>query len=235
MAVDPTVMAGMNPPQSPVGPQPEGSAPMLAGPPPPSQGMPIPPGLPGGIPMDPNAPVDPALMGLAAPPQEEKKPPSLIPTAIARELAQALNLTKMAAAQGLAQHLGDPRGSVNAKDVDLLRAWRKRDPKVDPLFEKIINKKTDEEILTMMYPLRRALIRYGRRTYTEQVEFAERMNRLHLDPRYASLEDDYEDDEEYEPPEAKFPSRGEEKIPSLEDEEEDERVPEEDEDTKEAY
>jgi hypothetical protein len=177
--------------------------------------------------------MDPAMMAMAAPPQEEKKPPSLIPTAIARELAQALNLTKMVAAQGLAQHLGDPRGTVNAKDVDLLRAWRKRDPKVDPLFEKIINKKTDEEILTMMYPLRRALIRYGRRTYTEQVEFAERMNQLNQDPRYSVLNDDYEADDEYEAPEAKFPSRGEEKIPSLnEDDEEDERVPEDDE---EAY
>jgi hypothetical protein len=200
--MDPAAMGGMNPPQSPVGNAPPGAQVPIAGPPPPSQ-----------APVDPNAAppqgMDPSVMGIAAPPQPPEKPPSLIPTAIAKQLAEALNVTKLAAAQGLAQHLGDPRGNVNAKDADMLRAWRKRNPDIDPLYEKIVNKKSDEDILMMMYPLRRALIRYGRRTYTEQVDFAEKMARLDKDPRFANLTNNDEVDD-YEPPHAKFPSRGEE-------------------------
>jgi hypothetical protein len=64
----------------------------------------------------------------------------------------------------------------------------------------------------MMYPGRRALIRFGRRTYTEQVEFADLWQELDQDPRYDDLDyapdDDGEDD--YIPPQSRFPSRGEE-------------------------
>jgi hypothetical protein len=212
MVVDPSTMTGMSPPQSPVGNQPPGAQPILVGPPPPSQGAP----------MDPS--MDPSMGGMTpqgAPPK--KKPPSLLPTDLARQLAEAINMTKLAAAEGLAQRMGDPRGTVNAKDADLLRAWRKRDPSIDPLYEKIVNKKSDEDIMNMMYPLRRALIRYGRRTYTEQVEFAEKMARLDADPRFANLDNNDEEDN-YEPPHAKFPSRGEEEPVSPD---EAERVPSE--------
>ncbi len=116
-------------------------------------------------------PADPmmAAMGMAPPAPEPPKPKSMIPTEIARLLAEAINSAKLQAAEGLTEYLVDPRGSVSVKDADLLRVCRKRNPEVDPLYEKFVNKLSDEEIMYAMYPLRRALIRYGRRTYTEQV------------------------------------------------------------------
>ena len=85
------------------------------------------------------------------------------------------------------------------------------------------DKLSDEEIMYAMYPMRRALIRYGRRTYTEQVEFAEKMARLNLDPRFDDLdaEIDDEDEDTYIPPQSAFPSKGEEEdiVPAMEDEE----------------
>lgn len=156
------------------------------------------------------APVDPAMM---APPVQQApppKPPSLVPTDLAKLLAEAINNVKLEAADGLANYMGDARGTVNVKNADLLRTWRKRDPNVDPLFEKIINKLSDDEITHRMYPARRALIRFGRRTYTEQVEFAEKMAALDRDPRYADLDDLNDDGEDdYIPPQARHPSRGE--------------------------
>lgn len=177
--------------------------------------------VPGGMAL----PVDPmmAAMGMAAPPQEQPKGKSMIPTEIARLLAEAINSAKLQAAEGLTEYLGDPRGSVSVKDADLVRVWRKRNPDIDPLYEKFVNKLSDEEIMYAMYPMRRALIRYGRRTYTEQVEFAEKMARLNLDPRFDDLdaEIDDEDEDTYIPPQSAFPSKGEEEdiVPAMEDEE----------------
>lgn len=159
------------------------------------------------------APTDPmaAAMGMPqAPPPPPPKPPSMIPTDIARLLAEALNNTKMEAAKGLANYLGDPRGSVNAKDADLVRVWRKMNPNIDPLYEKLVNKKSDEEIMEAMYPGRRALIRFGRRTYNEQVAFAEHMAKLDADPRFDNLNDVDDEDDPYIPPQANFPTKGEE-------------------------
>ncbi len=169
------------------------------------------------------------MAGLAPPPPKPPKPPSMIPSDIARLLAEAINNAKMEAAQGLAGYLGDPLGSVHVKDRDLVRVWRKRDPNVDPLYEKLINKLSDEEITYMMYPARRALIRYGRRTYTEQVEFAEKMAKLNLDSRFDDLDNEVDEEDEedlYIPPQSKFPSKGEElfeeeRLASIQDEEED--------------
>lgn len=192
---DPAMGAGVSPPQGLTNTQ---------------QGMPEQAGM--------APPVDPmmAAMGgipMAPPAAPAKKPPSMIPTDIARLLAEALNATKMEAARGLTSYLGDPRGNVNVRDADLVRIWRKRNPEIDPLFEKFVNKKSDEEIMYAMYPARRALIRYGRRTYKEQVEFAEKMARLNNDPRFDNLDEEVEDIEEedtYMPPQAEFPSNGEE-------------------------
>jgi len=189
---DPAMGAGVSPPQGLTNTQ-QGM---------PEQAMPADPMMAamGGVPM--------------APPQAPpKKPPSMIPTDIARLLAEALNATKMEAAKGLTSYLGDPRGNVNVKDADLVRVWRKRNPDIDPLYEKFVNKKTDEEIMYAMYPTRRALIRYGRRTYKEQVEFAEKMARLNNDPRFDNLDEEIEDEEEedtYQPPQSAFPTNGEE-------------------------
>lgn len=166
------------------------------------------------------APLPPGMAMPQQPPQE--KPHTLIPTDIARLLAEALNEAKLSAASNLVEWVGDPRGTVSVKDADLLRVWRKRNPAIDPLYEKFINKKSDEEIMYAMYPARRALIRYGRRTYTEQVEFAERMAKLDQDPRFDFLDKevtDEEDDDGYEPPKAEFPSKGEYSVEAAEEEE----------------
>lgn len=198
MGIDPTQNPGVSQAQGVSNTQ--VGMPPQAGPPPPSEG----------VPMDPMAEATGIPM---APPPPPPKPPSMIPTDIARLLAEALNATKMEAAQGLTEYLGDPRGNVNVKDADLVRVWRKRNPEVDPLFEKFVNKKSDEEIMYAMYPARRALIRYGRRTYTEQVEFAEKMARLNVDPRFDNLDEeieDIDDEDAYQPPQAKFPTTGEE-------------------------
>lgn len=174
--------------------------------------------------------MDPAMAAMMGggmpmqPPAPQKKPPTLIPTDVSRLLAEALNKTKLEAAKGLAGYLGDPRGTVRTRERELLRVWRKRNPAVDPLYEKFVNKRSDEEIMQMMYPARRALIRYGRRTYTEQVEFAEYMAKLNVDPRFDDL-DKVPDDEEEDmiPPQAEFPSAGEENF------EQEVRLPEEEE------
>lgn len=163
-------------------------------------------GAPGTVP-DPNA-LPPGLVPMPEQVQQPKKPPSLIPNDVKYLLAEALNSAKMEAANNLTGYLGDPRGSVTYKNADLVRLWRKRDPNIDPLYEKFINGKTDEEIMEMMYPARRPLIRYSRRTYTEQVEFAEYMAKLNEDPKFDNL-DNIEEDEEYIPPQSKFPSQGE--------------------------
>lgn len=207
MALDPSTMMGISPPQGISNTQ--IGMPEQAGPPPPSQ-MPA-----GGQPPAPQAP--------------PKKPPSMMPPHVAKMLAEAINAVKMEAAKNMVEFMGDPRGATNTKPTDLLRAWRKRNPDIDPLFEKIVNKQSDDEILNMMYPLRRPLIRYGRRTYTEQVEFAEYMNILDMDPRYASLDGDDEDDAEddYEPPQSDFPSVGEE--PTVEEDDDDILEPEDEE------
>lgn len=207
MTPDPAMGAGVSPPQGLTATQ-QGMPPQ-AGPPPPST-----------VPMDPMM----AGMGMAPPPQPPpKKPPTMIPSDIGRLLAEAMNKTKIEAAKGLTEYLGDARGNVNARDADLVRVWRKRNPDIDPLYEKFINGKSDEEILYAMYPARRALLRYGRRTYTEQVEFAEKMQRLNNDPRFNDL-DNVDEDEEgndtYEPPQSKFPSNGEEdalRVPETEE------------------
>lgn len=205
MAVDPSLLSmGIAPPQGINATQ---------------QGMP-PQAGPDGIPLPP----DPTLLPGQAQVAPPKKPPTLIPSDVARLLAEAINATKMEAAKGLAGYLGDPRGTVNVKDRDLIRIWRKRNPNVDPLYEKLVNGLSDEEITYMMYPARRALIRYGRRTYTEQVEFAERMAILNADPRFDDLDEEIEEEEEeeqYIPPQADFPSKGEEFF----EEEMEERVP----------
>lgn len=178
-----------------------------------------PPPTGGAMPMDPMM----AAMGMAPQQPPPEKPKSMIPTEIARLLAEAINSAKLQAAEGLTEYLGDPRGNVNVKDADLIRVWRKRNPDIDPLYEKFVNKLSDEEIMYAMYPMRRALIRYGRRTYTEQVEFAEKMARLNLDPRFDNLDDEIDDEEEdtYIPPQSAFPSKGEEEdiVPAMEDEE----------------
>ncbi len=183
--------------------------------------VPGPPAGPGGVPMAPSmlggAPVAPPA------PPTPPKPPSMIPTDIARLLADALNKTKLEAAKGLAGYLGDPRGSTNMRDADLVRLWRKRNMNIDPLYEKLVNGKSDEEIMAMMYPGRRALIRYGRRTYNEQVAFSDHMAKLDNDPRFDNLDDVEDEENEYVPPQAEFPSRGEENY------EEDIRLPEEEE------
>jgi hypothetical protein len=216
---------GIAPPQGLTNTQ-QGMPPQAGGPP-----MPIDPAAAaisamGGIPAPAGPdgmPIDPAMAGMAPPPPPPK-PPSMIPSDIARLLAEALNKTKLEAAKGLAGYLGDPRGSVNAREADLLRVWRKRNMEVDPLFEKLVNKKSDEEIMSMMYPGRRALIRYGRRTYTEQVAFADHMAKLDNDPRFKDLDTVDEDDEdEYVPPQSDFPSTGEENF------EDEVRLPEEEE------
>ena len=177
---------------------------------------------PDGLPMP---PIDPSMAGLVPsglPPPPPPKPASMIPSDIARLLAEAINNAKMEAAKGLAGYLGDPRGSVNVKEREIIRVWRKRNPDVDPLYEKIINKVSDEEIMYMMYPARRALIRYGRRTYTEQVEFAEYMANLNVDPKFDDLDTEVDEEEEIHiPPQAKFPSKGEE----LFEQEMEERIP----------
>lgn len=214
MAIDPAMLAAGIAPAQGLSATQEGMPPQAGGAPPP--------------------PMDPAMMGMdpsmMAPPPKPPKPPSMIPSDIARLLAEAINNAKMEAAKGLSGYLGDPRGTVNVKDRDLVRVWRKRNPDVDPLYEKIINKVSDEEIMYMMYPARRALIRFGRRTYTEQVEFAEKMARLNLDPRFDDLDKEVEEEDEedlYIPPQSKFPSKGEEffeeeRIASLEPDDEEE-------------
>lgn len=172
----------------------------------------------------PAAPIDPAAQADAqaqqaqmaqqqAPAAPAPKPPSMVPSDIAVLLAQSYNTAKLEAATHLATSMGHPRGSVNAHESDILRVWRKRNPDIDPLYEKFINKLSDEEIMYAMYPARRALIRYGRRTYTEQVVFAEHMNELDQDPRFADLDNidvNEAGDEMYVPPQSKFPSRGQE-------------------------
>ena len=167
-----------------------------------------------------------------APAAPAAKSPNMIPSDVAVLLASAMNNAKMEAAKGLVTAMGDPRGTVNTRYADLLKVWRKRDPNIDPLYEKFVNGQSDEDIMYAMYPARRALIRYGRRTYTEQVEFAEMMAKLDQDPKYDSLDEldeDSEEEDQYEPPTSKFPSTGErDKIvkDNLEEEEEDEIVPE---------
>lgn len=185
--VDPQAMAGVSAPQGVSNTQPPG-------------------------PQQPMQPMDPAMAQQAPPAAPAAKPSGLIPSDLAQLLAQSINKAKMEAAKGLSERLGEPRGTVNAKIVDLLRVWRKRNPEIDPLYEKFINGKSDEEIMYSMYPARRALIRYGRRTYTEQVEFAEWMNKLDHDPKYAKLDqaDDGDSENPYDPPQSKYPSRGEE-------------------------
>lgn len=181
------------------------------------------------------APVDPSMMMQQPPQAPPPKPPSLIPSDVARLLAEAINNAKQEAAHGLTQYLGDARGTVHVKDADLVRAWRKRNPDIDPLYEKLMLGKSDEEIMYSMYPARRALIRFGRRTYTEQVEFAEHMQRLDQDPRFDSLDQlDDDEDDSYIPPQSKFPSKGEEtyrqdvlKEREKEAEQDEERIPEE--------
>lgn len=200
MAIDPTMLPGVSQGQGLDNTQ--MNMPPQAGPQtPPSQGQPV----------DPNMP-QPGVMLPASPPPPKEKPKSLIPTDIARLLAESLNSAKMEAAKNLVSWVGDPRGTVTVKDADLLRVWRKRNPSIDPLYEKFINGKSDEEIMYAMYPARRALMRYGRRTYTEQVEFAEKMSKLDQDPRFDFLDkeikDDDNPDEGYEPPKADFPSKG---------------------------
>lgn len=208
MAIDPALMGGIAPPQGLTNTQ-IGAPPQAGG-----------------------APIDPAQAMQQVPqqiPQEAPpKPPSLLPTEVAKLLAEALNNTKMEAARGLVNYLGDARGTVHVKNIDLLKAWRKRNPDVDPLYEKFVLGKSDEEIFQAMYPARRALIRYGRRTYTEQVEFAEFMEKLDQDPRYANLDEfvgnDEDADDDYIPPQSKFPSKGEERYrqEALEEQEEEE-------------
>ena len=202
MAIDPTQIPGASAPQ--------GLSNTQINMPAPAEGM---------MPQD---PIAAAMMQQQAPPPPQEKPHSLIPTDIARLLAEAINEAKMGAAKNLVDWVGDPRGTVHVKDADILRVWRKKNPEVDPLFEKFVNGQSDEEIMYMVYPLRRALIRYGRRTYKEQVEFAEKMAKLDLDPRFDYLDEEIEDDEDsdegYEPPTADFPSKGEMNPDSAEEE-----------------
>lgn len=193
-------------------------------------------GMPANVP-----PMDPSQMPpgsmppgmMMQPPQEAPpKPPSLLPSDVAKLLAEAVNNAKMEAASGLTSYLGDPRGNVSIKWADMLKTWRKRSKDVDPLYEKFVNRLSDDEITNMMYPARRALTRYGRRTYSEQVEFAEHMAELDADPRYKDLDNMGEDEEhDYIPPQSRYPSRGEETYKDdLLKKREEERIPAEEQD-----
>lgn len=200
MSVNPNIPMGVAPPQGISNDQQMAPPQVGAGAPP--GGPPMgPPGMP-----PQGAPVTPAQMP-QQPQQPADKPPTLLPTNLAMEFAKALNGAKLDAANTLAERIGPPRGTVNAQTTDVLKLWRKRDPTVDPLYEKLVNKKSDDDILQAMYPMRSALIKYGNRTYTDQVEFAEKMANIDADPKYADLNKEIDDDT-YEPPTSKYPSRG---------------------------
>jgi hypothetical protein len=203
-------MAGMAPPQGVSNDQ---------------TGMPAPSGQP--MPPSQMPPMDPSMMPPGAapgmPPQQPKeKPPSMIPAPIADSLAKALNSAKLSAAQDMATRMGDPRGTAKAGNIDILKVWRKRNPTIDPLYEKLVNHKSDEDILDMMYPMRKTLVMFGNRTYQEQVDFAEKMAKMDNDPKYADLSAEIDEDE-YEPPASPYPSQDYEKM--IDNQEPDELAP----------
>lgn len=175
MVLDPGQMGGIAPPQG------------LSN----TQHM-APPQVPAAPPqqeMAPGQPITPEMAAMlgGAPPAPQKKAPSLIPYDLAKALAIRVNDHMEAVAGEAAVYLGDPQGTLHTGPEDMLRVWRACNKKVDVLFEKIVNKRNDDEILNMVYPLRMPYIRYTRRNYQEQVNFAEYMMELDQNPKYANI------------------------------------------------
>ena len=167
----------------------------------PAEVMPSGPLPPGGPSMAGTMPVaiPPGMM----PPPPPQRQPNILPARIGEAIARAMNQKKNTLAKALAENMGKARGLVNADDKTILSLWRKQNIYVDPVALHMSGVPADE-ILDRTYPFRRTLIKLGRVTLTEQVEFAEKMLKLDNDPRYADLEDIITQDAEL--PEAEYPS-----------------------------
>lgn len=155
------------PPPMPMGspgPLGEAMAPAIgAGPlgPPPAQ-EPMPPGG------------SPVMAADGMPSEPEKKPPLLLPPALARQMAQGYVDQARTMAGMIADQTGPPEEFERMKVADQVRAWNKRNPKMDPyaLKEEGLS---PSEIRDKVYPLRRILLKMSGTRPTERARFAQRM------------------------------------------------------------
>ncbi len=174
-------------------------------PPLPPPGVPLPnPGLPGPLPAPPpgpaqmgapiqsevpvdasGAPLPPMPPGM--PEQQPEEPPSLIPMQIKMDLAAFLNERKTQIATQIAAAYGQPAGTVELDDTELLKLWRYREPAVNE-DDLRLSGTPEGKITDMVNPRRRELLDtvYG---WKAKVKFAAKMKKLDSETNEAYLGD----------------------------------------------
>lgn len=129
--------------------------------------------------MLPQGPLPPeAMQGMPAgpggPPQEQKKPPLILPPRLAKQMAQGYVDQVRAMSQQLADYAGHPDEYQRMSLKDQVSAWYRRDPRHDPLALKDQGL-SDAEVRDKVYPLRKILLKLAGPRPKDRVAFARRM------------------------------------------------------------
>ena len=124
----------------------------------------------GPLPAGPGMPLGPE----GAPPEEPKKPAMLLPPTLAKKLARAYVDTAQAMAQQISDQTGPPDEFERFAIREQVKAYYKRDIRVDPLLLKEEGK-TPTEIRDQVYPLRRILLKMSGPRPEDRVKFAQKM------------------------------------------------------------
>ena len=132
----------------------------------------------GGPPAPPGPELAPPAMGgpvmAAQPKPEEKKPPLLLPPALAKQLAQGYVDQVRQMSQLVADHTGPPDEFERFPLKEQVKAWRKRDIRQDPILLKE-GGASPTEIRDQVYPLRRILLKMAGPRPKDRAVYAARM------------------------------------------------------------